>query len=103
MTEVKFQAIQMRDVDRPEVSETFADSVIGVAIDNIGVAKIILGVTRAEPPKPNQQPTAARVTAARLVLTLPALVQLQQQLTIVLSQLPKAPNMPAAPASPTMQ
>ena len=75
-------------VNRPEISEVFADSVQGV-IYNSSVARIELAVSRASAQDAADPRKKERVTAARLVLTTPAMVELFVQLKNVLDQLEK--------------
>ena len=70
-------------VENPAVSETFADSLHTVGIGS-GVVTLTFAVTRTEDGKP---PKLLRTPAARLVLTLPAAVELQQKLSAVLNML----------------
>ena len=73
-------------VDRPEISELFADSVQSV-IYNSSVARIELAVTRFSSEKGVNPPKAERVTAARGVLTTQAMVELFGQMKNILDQL----------------
>jgi hypothetical protein len=86
-------------VDRPEISETFADAVQRVAYQG-SVCRIELAVTRlhangvVEPPKPE------KVTAARLVLTAQAMADLCTQLKVILDRLEQQGKVTRQPATP---
>lgn len=70
---------QIRYIDRPELAETFVDS-IGMVNMNNGIGSIELCVTRfdkLEPPKPV---TAKKYPVARIVITPQALIELHQNL-----------------------
>lgn len=60
--------VQTNFVDRPEVSETFADSLQSLHFDGQSI-KILLCTTRFDSPKPKKAPAATRYPACRLVLT----------------------------------
>jgi len=66
---------KLRYVDRPEVNETFADSVGKVFFDGT-VAQIELLVSRWDETKPPAAPTGRAVTACRLVLSANGLIDL---------------------------
>src|SRR5690348_16749282 len=65
---MKLPEKQVQHVDRPEVQETFVDSVEGIVLDGTG-ARIELCVTRMDVPKPPAMPTAKRYTVCRLACT----------------------------------
>jgi len=66
--------------DNPDVRETFADGVHLVTVDG-STLKIDLTVSRSDPPKTgNKTPTGNNVIAVRLVMPLPALATLYNQL-----------------------
>ncbi len=71
--------IQVQHVDRPEMPETFADSIFGVHFDG-QTLRFTFGVTRLERPQPSQPGTAVRYPACRLVLTSAAGVELMNQM-----------------------
>jgi len=69
--------------DRLDLSEIFADGVVQVG-GGAGFFRIDLSVTR---PKEGTPPTMTRVMAARLVLTLPAAIELHTKITAMLELL----------------
>ncbi len=71
----KFQQPQMTYVDRPDISETFADSVARLSVEGFN-AKLEFVVNRMDDPKPASLPTGKAMTAMRLVMPLPGLVDL---------------------------
>jgi hypothetical protein len=74
-------------LDRIEVDETFADSISRVIFD--GQLRIEFSVTRFDERKPNSPITGRRYPVSRLVLALPATVELinrMQQLAGALTQ-----------------
>ena len=66
--------------DNPAVTETFADGVHLISVDG-STLRIVFTVARADPPKTgNKTATGQKVAAARLVMPLPALAELYNQL-----------------------
>ena len=66
--------------DNPNVHETFADGVHQILVDG-STLKLDLTVSRSDLPKSgNKTPTGNNVIAARLVMPLPALATLYNQL-----------------------
>ncbi len=66
--------------DDLSVRETFADGVHLIAVDG-STLRIVLTAARSDAPKTgNKQPTGQKVVAARLVMPLPALAELYNQL-----------------------
>ncbi len=55
-------------IDRPELTETFADSVHGVSYDG-DTLRLLLGVSRMGEPAPGRPPTVEQYPCARLVLS----------------------------------
>ncbi|MGA8651678.1 MAG: hypothetical protein ACLP19_10070 [Xanthobacteraceae bacterium] len=93
------QAPTIRHFDRPEVAETFADSITSLIFDGQSL-RIEFGVTRLDEVKPNTPITGRRYTACRLVLPPAAAVDLinrMQQIGAALTQAGVAK--PAARAS----
>jgi hypothetical protein len=62
-------------VDRPDVSETFVDSLEKCLFDGSAV-RLEFVVNRIAQAQPGKQPEAVKMTASRLVTTLPGLVSL---------------------------
>ena len=71
--------VNVRYVNRPEVVETFADSIHNLLFDGLSL-RLELCVNRLEPHVPPAAPSADQVTAARLVLALPAALELMNRL-----------------------
>jgi len=77
-----------RYVDRPELAETFADSINVLLFDGQNL-RIEFGVSRVDEMKPNVSISGRRYPACRLVLTPSAAVDLinrMQQVASVLTQ-----------------
>jgi hypothetical protein len=100
------QAATIRLVDRPDLAETFVDSVSGLVFDG-QTLRIDFAVTRLDEIKPNTPVTGRRYPACRLVLPPAAAVDLinrMQQIGEALAQAglatrnaPRAaPQMPAS-------
>ena len=70
---------QIHFVDRPEVSETFADSIKVISFDG-QTMRIEFCVTRMDEPKPPVPPTGRQYPVCRLVLAPNAGLQLQATL-----------------------
>jgi hypothetical protein len=82
------QAATIRNFDRPEVAETFADSITSLVFDGQSL-RIEFGVTRLDEVKANMPITGRRYTACRLVLPPAAAVDLinrMQQIGTALTQ-----------------
>jgi hypothetical protein len=73
-------------VDRPEISETFADSCARVSVEGFN-AKLEFIVTRMDDPKPPAPPTGKAMTTCRLVLPLPGVLALHAKLTQIINAL----------------
>ena len=82
------QTATIRYIDRPECTETFADSINHVYFDGQSL-RIEFGVTRLDDVKPNAPVTGRRLPAQRMVLTPMAAVELinrMQQVGAALTQ-----------------
>jgi hypothetical protein len=82
------QTATIRYVDRPECTETFADSVNHVYFDGQSL-RLEFGITRLDDVKPNTPVTGRRLPAQRMVLTPSAAVDLinrMQQVGAALAQ-----------------
>ncbi len=82
------QTASVRYVDRPECTETFADSINNVYFDGQSL-RIEFGITRLDEIKPNTPVTGRRFPAQRMVLTPMAAVELinrMQQVGAALTQ-----------------
>ena len=76
-------------VDRPEVSETFADSVHSIHFDG-QTMRMELCATRLSRPDPSARPTAMHYPVCRLVLTPTATIDLFNKLQQVMAHLEKS-------------
>jgi hypothetical protein len=95
------QAATIRHFDRPDVTETFADSVTSLIFDGQSL-RVEFGVTRLDEVKPNTPITGRRYTACRLVLPPAAAVDLinrMQQIGAALTQAGVARPAPRPPES----
>jgi hypothetical protein len=82
------QAAAIRYVDRPDVGETFADSITGLVFDG-QTLRIEFGVTRVDEVKPDTPITGRRYPTSRIVLSPGAAVELinrMQQIGAALTQ-----------------
>ncbi len=82
------QAATIRYIDRPDIEETFADSVSGLIFDGQAL-RIEFAVTRLDEVKPNTPVTGRRYPASRIVLPPAAAVDLinrMQQIAAALTQ-----------------
>jgi hypothetical protein len=82
------QAATIRYLDRPEIAETFADSVTGVVFDG-QTLRLEFAVTRLDEVKPNAPITGRRYPACRIVLPPSAAIDLinrMQQIATALAQ-----------------
>ena len=82
------QTATIRYIDRPECTETFADSNNHVYFDGQSL-RIEFGVTRLDDVKPNAPVTGRRLPAQRMALTPMAAVDLMnrmQQVAVALTQ-----------------
>lgn len=79
---------QIRYMERPEISETFVDSLGVVTFD--GVTRLEMCATRLDLPKPSEKPTAKRYPVCRVVMTPEATVALFNQLQNIMNVLHQA-------------
>ena len=90
------QGATIRFLDRPDVAETFADSITGLLFDG-QMLRIEFGVTRLDEMKPNAPITGRRYPACRVVLPPAAAVDLinrMQQIAAALTQAGVVKNTP---------
>jgi hypothetical protein len=73
-------------VDRPEISETFVDSLARVSFEGFN-AKLEFVVVRMDDPNPPNPPAGRAVTASRIVIPLPGVVEMHAKLTQILDTL----------------
>lgn len=97
------QAATIRLVDRPDLAETFVDSVSGLVFDG-QTLRIDFAVTRLDEVKPNTPITGRRYPACRLVLPPTAaadLINRMQQIGEALTQAGLATRNVPRPAAQT--
>jgi len=93
------QTASIRYVDRPEVAETFADSVNGLMFDG-QTLRIELGVTRYDEIKPNTPITGRRFPACRIALSPAGAAELITRVQQIASAMTQAGVLRAAPPRP---
>jgi hypothetical protein len=96
-----------RYVDRPEISETFVDSLLRIDV-NAGVLRCEFVVNRYGQPKGHKLEPAWSFTACRLALPVSALVDLVDKLETLLKVLEQRgvvqrSQEPSIPSPPTVQ
>ena len=97
-------APQIRFVDRPEVTETFTDSIHGLSFDG-QTMRIEFCSIRIDPPLQPEAPTGRQYPVCRLVLTPNAGIELFNRLQQIVQALEKSgavhrsPPTPATPAT----
>jgi hypothetical protein len=89
-------AATIRLVDRPELAETFADSVNSLLFDG-QMLRIELGVTRLDEVKPKTSLSGRRYPACRIVLPPAAAVDLINRMQQIASALTQAGVVKASP------
>ena len=94
------QTATIRYIDRPECTETFADSVNHVYFDGQSL-RIEFGGTRLDDVKPNTPVTGRRLPSQRMVLTPMAAVELINRMQQVGAALTQAGVLKANPPKPT--
>jgi hypothetical protein len=80
---------QLTYVDRPEVSETFADSMWRVNFESM-LVKMEFVVNRLDDPSPPAPLTGRAVTTCRVVMPLPAMMDMLGKLQAIIAQLQTA-------------
>ena len=90
----------IRYIDRPECTETFADSINHVYFDGQSL-RIEFGITRLDDVKPNTPVTGRRFPAQRMVLTPIAAVELINRMQQVGAALAQAGVLKTTPKPPT--
>jgi hypothetical protein len=96
------QAATLRYIDRPDTTETFADSITGLFFDG-QTLRIEFAVTRIDELKPNTPVTGRRYPACRVVLPPTAAIDLinrMQQIAAALTQAGIAKQTPRAGEAP---
>jgi hypothetical protein len=77
---------KLTHVDRPEISETFVDSLAKVMFDGMNV-RMEFVVNRLDDPKPPAAPTGRATTACRLVIPAPGMLDLINKLQMLIATL----------------
>ena len=90
------QAVTIRYIDRPDIEETFADSVSGLIFDG-QTLRIEFAVTRLDEVKANTPLTGRRYPASRIVLPPAAAVDLINRMQQIAAALTQAGMVKAAP------
>jgi len=90
------QAATIRYIDRPDIEETFADSVSGLIFDG-QTLRIEFAVTRLDEVKANTPLTGRRYPASRIVLPPAAAVDLINRMQRIAAALTQAGMVKAAP------
>ncbi len=90
------QAATIRYLDRPDIAETFSDSVTGLIFDG-QTLRIEFGVTRFDEVKPNTPISGRRYPACRVVLPPAAAVDLINRMQQIAAALAQAGVVKAAP------
>jgi hypothetical protein len=93
-------APQIRFIDRPEVTETFADSIHGLSFDG-QTMRIEFCTVRMDPPKSQETRTGRQYPACRMVLTPNAAIDLFGRLQQIIQALEKSGAIQRAPSTPT--
>jgi len=83
---MKKPGIQVRFVDRPEVSETFVDSIRALGFDG-HTMRLELCATRFDEPESQKPPSGRQYPVCRLVLTPNAALDLFNRLQQIMSAL----------------
>lgn len=89
------QAATIRYIDRPDIDETFANSVSGLIFDGQAL-RIEFAVTRLDEVKPNTPLTGRRYPASRIVLPPAAAVDLINRMQQIAAALTRAGVVKAA-------
>jgi len=77
---------QLTYVDRPEISELFADVLARVSCEG-NTARLEFVVNRMDDPRAGKPLTGKAVTAARIIIPLPGLIDMIKKLQKIMGQL----------------
>jgi hypothetical protein len=77
---------QMTYVDRPEISETFADSLYRISFDSLQI-RMEFVVNRFDDPQAGVAPTGKAITACRVVMPLPGMIDMHAKLSAIIQTL----------------
>jgi hypothetical protein len=91
---------KLTHLERLDVPETFADSLGRFTFDGLNV-KLEFVVHRFDDVIPGQQPTGRAVSACRVVMPLPGILQLHSQLTALVNTLQAQGTLKQVPQMPT--
>jgi hypothetical protein len=94
------QSTTIRNIDRPEIAETFADSITSLVFDGQSL-RIEFGVTRLDEFKAGAAITGRRYTACRLVLPPAAAAELINRMQQIGAALRQAGVVRPTPAEQT--
>lgn len=83
------QPVQMTYVDRPEISETYAD-LLGRVLCNGTTLRMEFLVNRMDNPQPGQPGSGKGYTACRVVIPLPGMMDMVGKLQNIIAQLQAA-------------
>ena len=89
----------IRNVDIPDLGETFADS-LGMTWFDGGMLRLEFCVTRMDEPKPPAAPTGRRYPACRLVLDHKGMVDLINRMQQISGALEQSGMLSRAPSAP---
>ena len=78
-----FQTIH---VDRPEITETFADALARLTCDG-AILRMEFIVNRMDDPNPPAPPTGKALTVCRIVMPLPGMIDMINKLQALITQL----------------
>jgi hypothetical protein len=83
------QVTQLTYADRPEISETFVDSLWRVSFENM-LLKMEFVVNRVDDPNPPATPTGRAMTACRIVIPITGMIEMLGKLQAIVAQLQAA-------------
>ena len=96
---MKISPDQIQDVDRPEVNETFADSLALSTFDG-AASRLTFCVRRMQEPQPGKPPQFKKYPVCRMVLTPDATVELFNRLNQMMGALQKLGLVKMEPGKP---
>ena len=96
---MKIPPEQIQDIDRPEVDETFADSLALSTFDG-AAARLTFCVRRMQEPQPGKPPQFKKYPVCRIVLTPDATVELFNRLNQMMGALQKLGLVKIEPGKP---
>lgn len=96
---MKIPPEQVQDVDRPELNETFADSMALSTFDG-AAARLTFCVSRMQEPEPGKPAKFKRYPVCRMVLTPDATVELFNRLNQMMGALQKLGLVKIEPGKP---